>query len=119
MEYGDPHHKRTSFTATSYVLEAGAGGQRIVFTGHGLHASVVVRESGESIVAVVPEFKEEFALWKIQIMERQKWLTLDFRAYPTLTRILIHIDELDPTRLGEALREIVGNRKLLFHYYNA
>jgi hypothetical protein len=118
MEYVDPHHKRTDFTATSYRKEDGAGGKRIVLSGHGLHASVVLRESGESIATIVPEFKEEFVLWKIQILERQKWLTLDFRAYPTLTRILVHIDELNRSSLEEDIRDLVGGRNLLFHCYH-
>jgi hypothetical protein len=119
MEYSDPHHKRTHFTADSFSSEVDGVERCVVFTGHGLHGSVLLAERGPSVAAIVPELKSELVLWKIQVLERQKWLTLDFEANPLLSRILIHIDQLDPKALASALREVIGPRKLLFHYFEA
>ena len=119
MEYSDPHHKRTHFTADSFSSEVDGVTRRVVFAGRGLHSSALLAQRGSSVVAIVPEMKVELVLWKAQVLERQKWLTLDFEANPMLSRILIHIDQLDPKTLACALREMIGPRKLLFHYFDA
>lgn len=117
MEYSDPHHKRTHFTAEAFSTTNDVEARRLSFEGHGLHKSVHLAERGASVVVTVPELEAELVLWKIQILERQKWLTLDFEANPLLSRILVHIDRVEPRALESAIREVVGSRKLLFHYF--
>jgi hypothetical protein len=54
-------------------------------------------------------------LWKVQILEKLKWLTLDFEDNPVLRRIVIHIDDLDTNELTAALKSLIGTRSLLYH----
>jgi len=115
MEYVDPHHKRTDFAADSFSSSANDTGRGIVFVGRGQHQSVVLREQGSTVVATVPEAECDFVLWKAQILEKSKWLTLDFEHNPLLSRILIHIDQLDAAQLDAAMRSLIGDRKLLYY----
>ena len=64
---------------------------------------------------MVPEAECEFVLWKVQILGKLKWLTLDFTESPLLRRILIHIDCLDADELDGALRMLIGERSLLYY----
>ena len=115
MEYGDPHHKRTEFEADSCALEADVANRRVAFVGHGQHKSVTLVERGSNIVAIVPEADDVFVLWKAQILEKLKWLTLDFEENLLLGRILIHIDRLDVDSVDAALRSLIGSRSLHFN----
>jgi len=115
MEYIDPHHKRTDFNAESFSAGSDSASRRILFRGHGQHRSVVLLERGASIVATVPEAEGEFVLWKVQILEKPKWLTLDFEENPELRRILIHIDRLEINALDVALKALIGTHSLLYH----
>lgn len=115
MEYVDPHHKRTDFTATSFSSDVDGALRRIAFVGSGQHASVVLLERDSTIVAVVPEAEYEFVLWKAQILKESKWLGLDFADNPQLRRILIHIDHLDADKLDDVLKSLIGSRSLLYY----
>jgi hypothetical protein len=115
MEYVDPHHKRTDFEAESFASDVDGPNRRIAFVGRGQHESVALVERGSTIVAIVPEAECEFVLWKAQILEKQKWLTLDFEDNPLLRRILVHIDRLDAESVDAALRSLIGSRSLLYY----
>ena len=115
MNYVDPHHKRTDFEATSFASVIDGADRRIAFVGRGQHESVSLVERGSTIVAIVPEAECEFVLWKAQILETQKWLTLDFEDNPLLRRILVHIDRLDSDSVDAALRSLIGFRSLLYY----
>ena len=115
MEYTDPHHKRTEFTAESFSSDVDGASRRIAFVGSGQHDSVVLLERGSTVVAIVPEEKGDFVLWKAQILEKSKWLALDFEDNPLLRRILVHIDRLDANRLDDALKSLIGSRSLLYY----
>ena len=115
MEYVDPHHKRTEFEADSFASDTDGTKGRIAFVGRGHHKSVTLVERGSTIVAIVPEADGEFVLWKVQILEKQKWLTLDFEDNPSLRRILVHIDRLDADGVDAALRSLIGLHSLLYY----
>jgi hypothetical protein len=115
MEYVDPHHKRTEFAADSFLSLADGAVRSIAFAGRGQHQSVVLREHGSTVVGIVPEAECEFVLWKAQILEKSKWLTLDFENNPLLRRILIHVDRLDLNELEAAMKSLIGTRALLFY----
>jgi hypothetical protein len=115
MEYVDSYHKRTDFVAESFSSDADGSDRRIAFVGHGQHKSVVLLERGSSIVAIVPEAECDFLLWKAQILEKQRWLTLDFEDNPLLRRILVHIDRIDADALDAALKSLIGKRSLLYY----
>ena len=115
MEYTDPYHKRTEFTADSFSSNTDGADRRIAFVGQGQHKSVVLRERGSTVVAVVPEAECEFVLWRAQILGKLRWLTLDFEENPRLRRIVIHIDRLDAHELDAALRLLIGARTLLYY----
>ena len=115
MKYVDPHHKRTDFEAESFASDSEGTNRRIAFVGRGQHKSVALVERGETIVAIVPEAECEFVLWKAQILEKQKWLTLDFENNPLLSRILVHIDLIDSDSVDAALRSLIGSRSLLYY----
>ena len=112
MEYGDQHHKRTEFEADSFATESEGTNRLIAFVGHGQHKSVTLVERGSNIVAIVPEADAEFVLCKAQILEKPKWLTLDFEENHLLGRILIHIDRIDVDSIDTALRSLIGSRSL-------
>ena len=114
MEYIDPHHKRSEFTAESFSSSVDNAVLRVVFTGHGQHQSVVLKEQGPNIVATVPEAECDFVLWKTQLMETPRWLTLDFEKNPLLSRIVIHIGDLNADDLDAALTALIGSRSLLY-----
>lgn len=114
MEYVDPHHKRTDFTADSFSLSGDHGSRRISFVGKGQHGSVVLFQRGTSVIAMVPEAENDFVLWKAQILP-DRWLTLDFEKNPLLSRILIHADRLDVDGLDAALRSLIGTRSVLYY----
>ena len=118
MEYLYPHHKRTDFTATSFSSDVDGARRRIAFVGSGQHASVVLLESDSTVVAGVPEAECEFVLWKVQILKKSKWLTLDLADNPQLRRILIHIDDLDTDKLDDALKSLIGSRSLLYYRHS-
>lgn len=115
MEYVDPHHKRTEFTAESFSSEPEAASRRIVIAGHGQHQSVVLTERGPKIAATIRETSREFVLWKAQILGKLKWLTLDFDDNPELRRIVVHIDHLNANELAAALKSLIGARSLFYH----
>jgi hypothetical protein len=115
MKYADPHHKRTDFEAESFASDSEGANHRIAFVGHGQHQSVELVERGEKIVAIIPETEYEFVLWKAQILEKQKWLTLDFENNPLLSRILVHIDLIDFDSVDAALRSLIGTRSLIYY----
>lgn len=119
MEYVDPHHKRTEFTAESFSSELDGASPRIAFVGSGQHTSVVLLQRDSTVVAVVPETKCEFVLWKAQILVKLKWLILDFEDNSLLRRIVVHIDYLDAVTLEEALKSLIGTRSLLYIRHSA
>lgn len=114
MEYTDPYHKRTEFSADSFSCSGDGGSRTITFVGHGQHA-VVLREQDSTVVVVVPEAECHFVLWKAQILQKLKWLTLDFSGNPLLTRIVIHIDHLDAGELDAAMRALIASRSVLYY----
>jgi hypothetical protein len=110
----DPHHKRTDFSAESFSCDVDVANRRIAFVGSGKHDSVVLLERGSTVVAIIPEAKGDFVVSKVQILEKSKWLTLDFEENSLLRRILVYIDRLDADELDAALRLIIGARALLY-----
>jgi hypothetical protein len=118
MEYIDPHHKRTNFTATSFSEDTDSACRRLAFAGQGQHGEVILIERGSAIAAVVPETSIEFTIGKVQILDRLKWLTLDFEENTVLRRIVIHIDQLDADQLSASLKRMIGARPVIFNRYD-
>ena len=114
MDYVDPYHKRIEFSAVSFCSESEGTGQRMIFSSHDLRSSVTLTERGSQIAAKVSEEEGIFILWKVQIMERLHWLTLDFEENPILRRIVVHIEHLDVNELDAALRQMFGARTLQY-----
>lgn len=116
MDYVDPHHKRTDFTAESFSSSDNGAITSIAFVGHGRHESVVLQQRDTTLVATVPEAPNEFVLRKVQLLRKFRWLILDFEENQLLRRIVIYIDRLDAGALDTAVAALIGTRSL--PYYN-
>ena len=115
MEYVDPHHKRTEFSADSFSFDSEGEDASMRFVGSGQHESITLRKRGTDVVAIVPEKESEFALTKVQILESLQWLTLDFRENPLLTRIVIQTNRLNLEHLDSAMRALIATRLPFYH----
>ena len=58
--------------------------------------------------------ESEIVLWKAQILEKSKWLTLDLKDNPLLRRIVVHIDHLNVDELDADLKALIGMHSLLY-----
>lgn len=115
MEYSDPHHKRLEFYADSFAAESEGALRRIIIVGHGQRKSLNLEERGSQIAAIIPEADAEFVLRNIQVIDKFKWLILDFEQNHLIGRILIHTERIHLAGFELALRSLIGSRPLGFH----
>jgi hypothetical protein len=114
MEYVDPYHKRTEFTADAYSSACDENGRRVVFSGRDHRVSVVLHERDTTIIASIPDTEHDIVLLKAHILGKLKWLILDFENNPVLLRIVVLIEGLDADELEADLKSLIGTRSVLY-----
>jgi hypothetical protein len=114
MQYIDSHHKRVEFSAVSFRGECNEALRSLVFTGQNSQETVSVFARESSIAARISSEEEDFVLRKLQILDGNSWLTLDFERNPKLSRLVVSIAGIDFDDLDLALKELIGSRSVLY-----
>jgi hypothetical protein len=115
MQYIDPHHKRVEFRAASFRVESNGAKKSLVFAAQDSKETVTVFASEALVAARISSEEEDFVLWKIQILEGNSWLTLDFKQNPKLSRLVVRIAGMSFDDLDLALKELIASRPVLYY----